>query len=256
MRVIVALAGILALVFSITFGSDTFAYETTKEAGKTKLGITVDATAVLRQGRTYATIMGQYNEIWGQYGFTWNDIDWDAIDDFFTAYQNYHGTNIDPQKVVIKIMPWDPKCIDIETNPIVNGVDGKRYICKKEHVADLTNKPVTGENWTAYWKVYTKNRPGEEWKIGNLYAISREFRYGGCIDGVFPGSIVIHLGDDPAVDFVDQYGILRKAWCETALWYEMEHLFLKALGDHCWRDEFSGDCPSHYTAPQTLGLCN
>ena len=77
----------------------------------------------------------------------------------------------------------------------------------------------------------------------------KEFLYWGwCIDGAYPGQVLIHLGDDS--------GQGENSWCLTALDYEMGHHFLKSKRDPCWYWEFSGNCPSHYISSHEVKLCN
>ena len=150
---------------------------------KTPLGITVTASP--------QTVI-QYEQHWG---LRWDNIEWNRIDDFFLKLQEAYGSNANPKRLRIKIMPWHPNCVDAES-------------------------------------------PEYE----------KEFLYRGwCIDGAYPGQVLIHLGDDS--------GQGENAWCLTALDYEMGHLFLRAKRDPCWYWEFNVDCPTHYIFGNQEGLC-
>ena len=157
---------------------------------KTPLGITIYATP--------ATVI-QYEEYWE---LKWDDIEWGRIDEFFLRLQEAYGSNANPKRLRIRIMPWHPNCVDAES-------------------------------------------PEYE----------KEFLFWGmCIDGAYPGQVLIHLGDDSGQG--KNYGQSKKSWCLTALDYEMGHFFLRAKRDPCWYYEFFGDCPTHYIFGSQVGLCN
>lgn len=45
-----------------------------------------------------------------------------------------------------------PMLSSVNTQSVVTGTDAAPYKCIQNHVADTTNKPVTGANWRLYWE--------------------------------------------------------------------------------------------------------
>ncbi len=46
-----------------------------------------------------------------------------------------------------------PMLSSVNTQSVVTGTDASTYKCIQSHVADSTNKPVTGANWRLYWEL-------------------------------------------------------------------------------------------------------
>ena len=79
--------------------------------------------AVLCFGFTYKTPLGitvtvspqtvtQYEQHWG---LRWDDVEWGRIDEFFMRLQEAYGSNANPKRLRIRIMPWHPRCVDAES---------------------------------------------------------------------------------------------------------------------------------------------
>lgn len=171
------------------------------------------------------------NQFEAEYGYTFEEVDWNRIDEFFFLIAKYHGlaeevtvvkqdpdnlsyTSTTERKLYVStqlriiIQEWDPSCVD--------EIPGSREM-----------------------KVFL---PG--WGLV-------------CIDGVFiynvswPAArhnIMIHLGDDGGVGF--------DSFCLTAIDWELHHYMLYALGDPCWYDESSPGCIAKRPSGRTLGLCD
>jgi len=52
---------------------------------------------------------------------------------------------------------------------IVLGTDGKDYVCTADHISDSSNRPITGGNWSSYWKLSDTEGAGEQWQSGRTY---------------------------------------------------------------------------------------
>ena len=126
-------------------------------------------------------------------------------------YQRYWGLNPDN-------IQWDDIDVFAEKLAQAYGVDFKPASIK-------ISISLFDENWV-----------DNEAPVNADGTVGREMA-GNHWDGIYGPPITIHLGDDSAQG--------SRAWCQTALDYELGHHFLRAKGDPCWYYEFSGSCPSH-----------
>lgn len=52
--------------------------------------------------------------------------------------------------------------------PVI-GTDGKDYVCRKPHISDSTNKPITGADYLQYWQITSGEGYGDEWENNKFY---------------------------------------------------------------------------------------
>jgi hypothetical protein len=55
----------------------------------------------------------------------------------------------------------------------VTGTDSNIYTCIRSHTSSSDNKPITGDNWTTYWK--KKGSTGGSWVTSTAYTSSGDF---------------------------------------------------------------------------------
>jgi hypothetical protein len=64
----------------------------------------------------------------------------------------------------------------------VTGTDGEVYTCIKSHTSDSTNKPITGDYWTSYWKL--RGSTGGVWVDSTSYSSAADFAAASDVIGI------------------------------------------------------------------------
>jgi hypothetical protein len=77
-------------------------------------------------------------------------------------------------------LEWDYKKFSDPSE--VTGTDSNIYTCIKSHTSSSDNKPITGDEWTSYWKL--KGTTGGVWATSTTYSSTGDFSDGTDLIGV------------------------------------------------------------------------
>jgi len=108
---------------------------------------------------------------------------------------------------------------------IVNGSDGSDYVCIKSHTSTPAFAPVTGADWSTYWKKLA-TAAGVAWANSTAYTSVADFTVAADTIAI-EKAFVRHNETDYPVEIIDQftYADISQKWWEsrpTSLWLDLQ----------------------------------